>query len=69
MDVASNEFAAASESVTSVNVIAEAFASTTVNVTVASVPSAAADAPAREVAAIVTLPSPGVTIGNAPAGR
>ena len=70
MVVTSKAFAVASAKVTSLRLIAEAFASTTSNVTVASVPSASGAAPVREVAAIVTLLSVAVTgVANAPAGR
>ena len=50
--------------------IVDAFASTTSNVTVASVPSASGAAPASDAAEILTPPSDSIAgVANAPAGR
>ena len=68
--VTSNELAAASTMITSVKRIVDLFALTTLNVTVASVPSASGAAPSKELAAIVTLLSVVISGGvKAPAGK
>ena len=69
-DVASIVVSLAPGRITFVIPIVDAFASTTSNVTVASVPSASGAAPARDAAEILTLPSDSIAgVANAPAGR